>query len=88
MRIIDYQIFFDLRDKYPEHKRLIGELMRFAFVNDDSFKVDRYIELSDVFFKEDIKFICSELGLPNIEYILCDPSRARPYVILRVVDPN
>ena len=82
--ILDYKIFFELRDKYPQHKKLIGELMRFAFINNDSFAVDRYIELSDIFFEEDIKFICKQLGLPNIEYILCDPSRARPYVLLKV----
>ena len=88
MNNLSYEVFFELRDKYPQHKELIGELMRFAFTNNDSFKVDKYIELNDVFFEEDIKLICSELGLPDIAYILCAPSRARPYVMLRMSNTN
>ena len=60
--ITDYQIFFDLRDKYPEHRKLISEIMRYSFENKDSFCSSTY--LNGKFKESDIKFIFDKLNLP------------------------
>lgn len=58
---IDYQIFFDLRVKYPNYKKLISKLMAVFFENNDSFP--SMILIEGLFKKDDIELIFSSLGL-------------------------
>ena len=60
--ISDYQIFFDLRDMYPKFIELIGEMMRFAFDNQDTFHECTY--LKGIFYEDDVRFIFNKLNLP------------------------
>ena len=60
--IQDYQIFFDLRDKYPEHSKIIAEVMKYAFENHDSFYSQTY--LNGRFNENNVKFIFASLNLP------------------------
>lgn len=82
--IDDYRIFFELEAKYPQHCDLIGDLIRYKFTHNDSLIGEKYIYLDDVYFEEDIKLVFQELHLPEIEYILCSPTRSKPFVMLRL----
>ena len=59
--ISDYQIFFDLRDKYPKHCELISKIMLYAFKHNDSFEEVTY--LNGTFEEDAVRFIFGKLNL-------------------------
>ena len=73
-QVVDYRIFFELRDKYqkfPKRCSLLGDLMRFSFEHHDRLPtpdVD-YLYLKDCYSKEDIKLIFEELNLPYFKIL-------------------
>lgn len=60
----DYKNFFELREKYPEHLKLIAELMSAFFLNKDSFP--NKFRISGTYSQEDIAEIFKALGFCNI----------------------
>ena len=76
-----YEIFFTLRDKYPERSKLIAELMRYYFQNHESFSQMTY--LNGNFSEEDIRVVFEEANLPTINGIIhSDEIRSKSYTIL------
>ena len=57
----DYQIFFDLRDNYPEYCELISEMMKYAFKHKNSFDETTYLD--GIFNENDVRFIFEKLNL-------------------------
>jgi len=83
--IKDYQIFFYLRNTYPEHRKLISEIMRYVFENDDSFKSE-YVYLNGTFYENDVKLIFEELNLPlTISKVFFMTIRNIPYTIIELI---
>ena len=58
--IQDYEIFVKLRDKYPEHRELIGELMKYALTHYDAFDSQTYLE--GIYNEDSIKLIFEGLN--------------------------
>lgn len=82
--IQDYQIFFCLRNTYPEHRKLISEIMKYVFENDDSFKTE-YVYLNGTFYEDDVKLIFEELNLPlTISKVFFMTIRNLPHTIIEV----
>ena len=77
-----YQIFFILRDKYPQHCKLIAALMNYAFQNNDSFNHMTY--LNGTFDEKDIKFIFEELNLQIVSKVLHSNVRSNPCTIVEL----
>lgn len=60
----DYKKFFELREKYPEHLKLIAELMSAFFLNKDSFP--NKFRINGTHSQEDISKIMTAFGFCNI----------------------
>lgn len=83
--IQDYQMFFYLRNTYPEHRKLISELMRYVFENNDSFKTN-YVYLNGTFYETDVKFIFEKLNLSlTISKVFFRTIRNIPYTIIELI---
>lgn len=61
-----YEKFFTLREKYPKHKKLIGEIMQQFFFNKDA--LPSYFYIVGVYKTEDIRTILKELGINSFDY--------------------
>ena len=81
--VTNYQIFFDLRNKYPEHCSLIGEMMEYYFNNKDSFSNVDYLYLKKNYSPDEIKLIFGELNLP-FKDILSSPNRLNTVSLVRL----
>lgn len=83
----DYLIFRDLRNKYPEHKKLIASIMYYAFLNHDTFSEKNYLE--GTFEEDDVKLIFklifSELNLSyNVNSCIQTTLRSKPFTIVEL----
>ena len=68
MKLNDYSIFFELRDKYPKCTSIISVIMNYAFTNNDSIDGE-YLYLGEYngyFNEENIELIFRELGFDDI----------------------
>ena len=82
--ISNYQIFFDLRDKYPEHCQLLSTIMKFYFDNKESFKETTYLD--GIFNENDVRFIFESLNLPlTISKIIPTTLRSKSYTIVELI---
>ena len=85
-KIDDYQIFFELRDKYPECCTIISEMMSYAFNHKDAID-EEYLYLGEYkdshFFDENIKLIFKELGFDDILCITHHP-RSCPHLMVKI----
>ena len=84
---IDYSIFWDLRDKYPECSQIISDVMSYAFTHGDIID-EQYIYLGEYSNKssipeEMIKLIFKELGFDNI-MCLSSPARCHSHLIVKI----
>ena len=82
--ISNYQIFFDLRDKYPEHCQLISTIMKFYFDNKESFKKTTYLD--GIFDESDVRFIFEKLNFHlTISKIIPTTLRSKPHTIVELI---
>lgn len=70
----DYEIFFKLRETYPNQRELIAELMRCSFANSDLFSSKIY--LNGIFDEKDIKFIFEKMNL-QLDVVKVIPANVR-----------
>lgn len=81
--ISNYQIFFDLRDKYPEYRQLISAIMKFYFDNEDSFKETTYLD--GIFDEGDVRFIFEKLNFPlTVSKTIPTTLRSKPHTIVEL----
>lgn len=81
--ISDYQIFFDLRDNYPDYCEVISEIMRYAFNHQDTFCECTY--LNGILDVDVVKFIFENLGLElNVLNVMTATLRSVPYTIVEL----
>jgi len=88
--VVDYCIFFNLRDKYrnfPKRCSLLGDLMRFSFEHNDVFPDVDYLYLKDSYPEEDIKLIFEELNLPYFK-TLSSSSHPKTTSIVQLKDTS
>lgn len=77
----DYEIFFKLREKYPNQCELIAELMRCSFANSDSFSSKIY--LNSIFDEKDIIFIFEKLNLQlDVSKVIPANVRSKQFTII------
>ena len=76
--VIFYLNFFNLRDKYPQHRDLIAELLKYAFKHQN---FEETIYLDGLFDEKDIKFIFSELNLPVVKKAIHSTLRSKQTII-------
>ena len=76
--LILYINFLNLRDKYPQHRDLIAELLKYEFKH-QSFEETIYLD--GLFEEKDVKFIFSELNLPIVKKVINSQLRSKQTII-------
>lgn len=87
--ISDPLIFYRLRNAYPEHSCIIGELLKYSLIHKDSFDDQTYLD--GTFSEHDVKFIFSKLNLPIlVKNVLNTTLRSKEQTILQLefVEPK
>lgn len=77
----NYDIFFTLRDMYPKYGKLIAELLKSFFQNNDSF--NQFIYLNGTFSEDEIRFIFQKLSL-DIGKVILTTLRSETYTIIEL----
>lgn len=75
-RLSKYTKFFTLREKYPEHKKLIGELMYQFFIHSDT--LPSYFYLIGIYKDNDIRMIFEELDIHSYRDSNCVKGLVHP----------
>lgn len=73
-----YLNFLNLRDKYPQHRDLIAEMLKYEFKH-QSFEETIYLD--GLFDENDVKFIFSELNLPVVKKVINSQVRSKQTII-------
>lgn len=73
-----YLNFLNLRDKYPQHRDLIAEILKYEFKH-QSFEETIYLD--GLFDENDVKFIFSELNLPVVKKVINSQLRSKQTII-------
>lgn len=83
LKISNYQIFFELREKYPQYCELISEILRYSFSHKDSFDETTY--LKGFFNENDVKFIFEKLNLHlSVLNVIPANLRSTSYTIVKL----
>ena len=87
LKFSNYQVFFDLREEYPQYCELISEILKYCFSHKDSFDETTY--LKGCFNENDVRFIFEKLNLHlNVLNVMQANRRSNSYTIVKLSKEN